>query len=216
MIKSSITSRIPDDLSDDERKVLEKAQRGAHTLEEFYASSVLATSSGKMLGAHVDAAAYKILRDEFIADAGQPADPLEVLMLDQLLWAHHQVGSLHVQASKTNDAAIAEAYSNAAVKLMAESRRTVMALREYRSPVRSNLTVGQQNVAAGGQQLAVITPGDAVRQASGKDILDSELGTNGVVPINGHSRTTITSATRRPSESIETNGSKSRRPAKVG
>ena len=55
---------------------------------------------GSMAGTFtLDGDAFQAYRDRLVTDAGNPADPIEVMLLEQLMLAHHNVGRLHVQAA---------------------------------------------------------------------------------------------------------------------
>jgi hypothetical protein len=102
------------------------------------------------------------------------------MLIQQLLLAHHRIGDLQVQAAKATTTEAAALYSAAAARLMAEFRKTSMALREYRTPVlqKQITVVKQQNLAAGDQQIAYLD-GQAARP-SGRAAKnhDTKLGNN--------------------------------------
>jgi hypothetical protein len=121
---------------------------------------------------------YKLYRDEILAASGNPTDPIEVLLIEEFLWAHHRLGQLHVEAAAAKTKDMIEVYNSAAARLMAELRRSALALREYRSPVPKQVTVvRQQNVAAGDQQIALVEGGQRP-PAQEKNSVQSELGSN--------------------------------------
>jgi hypothetical protein len=70
--------------------------------------------------------------------------------------------------------------NNSAIKLMAEFRRSTLALRDFQTPpaVKHVTVVKQQNVAAGDQQVALIEAG-AADSAPGKQNLHTKLVSNG-------------------------------------
>jgi hypothetical protein len=133
-------------------------ERGALIVKEFTAPATLATLVGKNLKGAVAPPAFKLYRDQLLRDSGQPTDAIEVMLIEQLMWAHHRIGDLHVQASTASSPETFEIYSAAGVRLMAEFRKTSLALREYRSPITpKNVTlVRQQNLAAGNQEIALL------------------------------------------------------------
>ena len=61
--------------------------------------------------------------------AGQPTDPLEIMLIEQLLMAHHRLGMLHTKAATAATVEAGSLYNSAAVRLMAEFRKTSLALR---------------------------------------------------------------------------------------
>jgi hypothetical protein len=72
--------------------------------------------------------------------------------------AHHNVGRLHMQAATAGDPEEARLCNAAAVRLMAEFRRSALALRTYRVPAgpRHFTAVKQLNLAGGSQQIALV------------------------------------------------------------
>ena len=150
--------------------------RGAMVLKEMSASGVLAVVAGKHYKNNVHPASFKKYRDQILAEADNPRDPVEIMLVEQLLWAHHRIGDLHAASAMADSAEVAEVYNSAATRLMSEFRRTSLALREYRAPnIPTQLTVvRQQNLAAGNQQVALID-GTGHSVASGKNTADSEL-----------------------------------------
>ena len=69
---------------------------------------------------------------EFLRDAGATEDPIEVMLLQQIALAHFRVGGLHAQAAETARCEAAKVYNAAAVRLLGELRKTVVALQDYR------------------------------------------------------------------------------------
>ena len=150
--------------------------RGAMVVKETSGPGVLSIVAGKLYKNNVHPASFKKYRDQILAESGSPRDPVEVMLVEQLLWAHFRIGDLHAQSALADSAEIAEVYNSAATKLMGEFRRTGLALREFRSPFvpRQLMVVKQQNVSAGDQQVALID-GTGHSVASGKNTTDSEL-----------------------------------------
>ena len=89
-----------------------------------------------------------------LGEAGDPADPVERMMVEQLLLAHHRLAHLYTQADLAQTPEFARVLHGAANRLLGEFRRLALALRIYRQPPssRSFSVVHQQNVVAGGSQ----------------------------------------------------------------
>jgi hypothetical protein len=102
------------------------------------------------------------------------------MLVDQLVWCHHASGQLLAEAAATVDVKHRESLNNSAIKLMAEFRRSTLALRDFQTPpaVKHVTVVKQQNVAAGDQQVALIEAG-AADSAPGKQNLHTKLVSNG-------------------------------------
>jgi hypothetical protein len=106
---------------------------------EHYASHIAETSSSAfmyfcMAGVfrQADAQAYKIFRDRLLADCGAPADPVEVMLIEQLALAHLNTGRLHFKSATAEDLESARTYGALAIALAGEVRRTALAIRAYR------------------------------------------------------------------------------------
>jgi hypothetical protein len=160
------------------KEALAQYQPQARAIQETANSAVLATCIGKFFGKEFGSCAFKAYHDNVLEAAGQPTDPIEVMLVEQLLMAHHRIGDLHslaASATKTDAAAI---YNAAAVRLMGEFRKTSLALRDYRTPKlpKQVTVVKQQNVAAGDQQVALVEAGSANRPE--KKLVDTEFVSN--------------------------------------
>jgi hypothetical protein len=79
-----------------------------------------------------DVMSYRIYRDRLLADYGDPRDPVVIMLLEQLALAHLNCGQLLRQASEAGTVECASAYLAATARLMAEFRRTALALPAYR------------------------------------------------------------------------------------
>ena len=98
----------------------------------------------------------------------QPKDSLEKLLVDSALLSHFKAAQLMAEASVV-DLQRAEIYLKAAPKFLAEFRKCVLALKEYRSPVvaKQVTVVQQQNVAQRDQQVAcVVADATAMKEVS--------------------------------------------------
>jgi len=163
----------------------------------------------------LDGDAFKAYRDDLMRDAGNPADPIEVMLIEQLMMAHHNVGRLHMQAAAARDPEEARACNAAAVRLMAEFRRSALALRTYRVPAgpRHFTAVKQLNLAGGGQQIALVEgragPGPEAPLSSP----DTELGSTRALGHEEPLRIPQPEAGRgRPEEPVEAAGAHARGP----
>ena len=84
----------------------------------------------------IDQRAYKIYRDDLLADCGNPTDPIEVMIIEQLALAHFGVGLLSCKAANAGKVEAVGVYSGAAARLMGEFRRSALALQAYRAASR--------------------------------------------------------------------------------
>jgi hypothetical protein len=109
-----------------------------------------------------------------------------------------------------------ELYCSAATKLMAEFRRTSLALKEYRGPSlpRQVTLVQQQNLAAGDQQVALID-GTVAENAAGKITDNIKLSNRREALPYEKPQFPIAAADCRPAELAEAQGLHSRRPTAI-
>jgi hypothetical protein len=104
----------------------------AENLHELLGATLLYGASGAFFAGAIDVPTFKIYLDRFLKDAGASTDPLERQLLEQLVLAHHAIGRLHFRAGTCKDASAVTAYLAAVARLMAESRRTTIAVQAYR------------------------------------------------------------------------------------
>lgn len=88
--------------------------------------------AGKLSGTPYDIPTFRAYVEDFVRSAGAPGDPIERLLLEQLALAHHTVGALHFRAGSSKCVDETCACLGAAARLMAEFRRTTLALQSYR------------------------------------------------------------------------------------
>jgi len=150
------------------------SQHQAEAIKQTSAAAVLATCLGKTYGKVIGSNGFKAYVEANLEAAGNPKDPIERMMIEQLLIAHHRIGELHAEAACAENPEVATLYQVTAARLMNEFRKTSLALREYRTPVTSPKVtlVRQQNVASGNQQVAYVNGRDETEEKSPR----SELG----------------------------------------
>ncbi|MCL2647948.1 MAG: hypothetical protein FWD61_13195 [Phycisphaerales bacterium] len=127
-----------------------RAERDAARVRRVLLPSCLAAVIGKpdVLG---DAGIIQAFED-IVADAGAPTDPIERMMLEQLILCHYRLAILQAEASGSKTPESVKIYNAAATRLMSELRKFALALRDYRlGPNRKSVAfIRQQNVAAAG------------------------------------------------------------------
>jgi len=127
--------------------------------------------------------AYVPYMEKTLRDAGNPQDPVEAMMIEQVTIAHHNVGRLLMAAAAAETIEQAKLYNDAATKLLGEFRRLALAIKEYREPTaaRQFTLIRQQNVARE-QQIAMVDGRDAEQGVGGaapadeKTKVDSKIG----------------------------------------
>jgi hypothetical protein len=199
-------------LTEDQRKALAKCCHEASVIEETFGAGILTSISS--LSSQAGPGGFKVYRDRVLAASGAPKDPIEEMFIEQLLWAHHRVASLHVGATLAKGIDQVSALTSASAKLMAEFRKSGLALREYRSPtVPQQLTVvKQQNVAAGNQQVALVEA-EAAGQMLKKRADDTELESKQTFVAHVEPTLTIPTAACREAEPAQTTRTDTRRSA---
>jgi hypothetical protein len=86
-------------------------------------------SHGNMLGPD----AYTKYLQDLVADCGAPRDPVERMILEQLVLAHANIGRLYVKSGMAGQHEEVVGYAAAAGRLTGEFRRLSLALTEYRN-----------------------------------------------------------------------------------
>src|SRR5262245_31788220 len=81
---------------------------------------------------YFDAKGFQAFLDGVIVDAGGPTDPIEVMLLQQLVLAHLRAAQLQAHAGMAEGLEAARLYNAAAARLLAELRKTALALKSYR------------------------------------------------------------------------------------
>jgi hypothetical protein len=84
-----------------------------------------------------------------VEGAGEPRDPLERLLVEQLVLLHHAAGRLVVKAASANTPEASSLLHAAAARLFAEYRKGLLALKDYRSPA---MAAGPQVTVVGNVQ----------------------------------------------------------------
>src|SRR5262249_13198001 len=92
--------------------------------------SMLASALG--MDRYFDATGYRAYLDQIRRDAGSPTDPVEIMLLEQLVLAHLRAAQLQANAGQAEGLEAARLYNGAAARLLAEFRLTALALKAYR------------------------------------------------------------------------------------
>jgi len=110
------------------------------------------------VGNDVGPSGFKVYLDRLLKDSGNPSDPIERMMIEQLALAHHRIAQLHVQAAEADTVDAAKQYMSVAIRLTGELRRMSLAIKQYRQPTTTKqfTVIKQQNVATGDQQVAYL------------------------------------------------------------
>ena len=75
-------------LTTEQQAVMERVQHKANVIRDMaFPAAMAATIS---VAKDVGPAAFKVYLDRLLQDAGNPTDPVEIVLLEQLALAHHQ------------------------------------------------------------------------------------------------------------------------------
>jgi hypothetical protein len=112
----------------DTRTPEEKAEHFRQLADSFFLQASMRSPDGPIFDVHT----FKVYLDDLLKRSGASNDPIEQMLVYQLAQAHFAIGRLHVRASGSRGTVEAVAYTAAAARLMAEFRRTSLALQAYR------------------------------------------------------------------------------------
>jgi hypothetical protein len=118
--------------SDTRELEIDRTEHYARQLRDTVGAVFLHASVGPTLQMTDKPQAFKIYRDALIRAAGNPADPFEIMLIEQVAMAHMNIGRLHYECSLATDAERVKVYGALAVALTGEMRRTILALKVYR------------------------------------------------------------------------------------
>jgi hypothetical protein len=80
-----------------------------------------------------DARAYRIYLANVMRDLGDPKDPIERMLIEQLCLAHFRVAQLHGAAGQANGLEGTKLLNTVAARMLGEMRRTALSLKAYRT-----------------------------------------------------------------------------------
>jgi hypothetical protein len=106
------------------------------TLTEAAGPIYLFASSQQTLKTSCQPEGFLSYRERFLGGCGNPGDPVEVLLIENLMLAYHNIGRLLVLSADTRESEAICAYTAAAARLMAELRRGALTLQDYRAKAR--------------------------------------------------------------------------------
>jgi hypothetical protein len=127
------TRRAPTAGLDSERHLA--AQRASHEAEIIRKAVVPASLATAIRIDQVGPNGYRAYLDLLMKEAGNPTDPIEVMMLEQLVMAHLRIAQLHGSAGQAQGIEAVKILCSAAARLLGEFRRTALAIRAYREGV---------------------------------------------------------------------------------
>lgn len=92
------------------------------------------TAGQAILGDLYDASVYGQYVEDFLREAGNPADPIKKRLIEAFLMAYFHVTQLILKATRTGDPEAAAKYNGSLAKILAELRRLGVAIHELEMP----------------------------------------------------------------------------------
>lgn len=83
-------------------------------------------------GHRIEASGYRLYLNCLLKDAGNPTDPVEIMLLEQLAVCHFRAAQLHGDAGQAEGMEAIEVFNAAAARCTAEVRKIALTLKEYR------------------------------------------------------------------------------------
>ena len=78
------------------------------------------------------AAGCRVYLDDLVRESGNPSDPVEIMLLEQLAMCHQYSIQMQALSKKAEGIEAIELYMSGAARLSGEFRKTALALKEYR------------------------------------------------------------------------------------
>jgi hypothetical protein len=107
-------------------------EQQAAILRDGAGGAYLYGATAAVLGRGVSLPGCQLYLRDFVRQARDSGAPVEAILLEELATTHHLVGQLQVRAGAAGAPQEAQAYLAAAARLMAEVRRTALALQAFR------------------------------------------------------------------------------------
>jgi hypothetical protein len=80
----------------------------------------------------IGAAGCRVYLDDLVRESGNPSDPVEIMLLEQLAMCHQYSIQMQALSKKAEGIEAIELYLSGAARLSSEFRKTALALKEYR------------------------------------------------------------------------------------
>lgn len=90
-------------------------------------------ASALNLDKYFETGAYRTYLAGVMHDLGNPTDPIERMLIEQLCIAHFRVAQLHAGAGQAQGLEATKLLNTVAARMLGEMRRTALSLKTYRS-----------------------------------------------------------------------------------
>jgi hypothetical protein len=129
----------------------------AHNIKHMSGPAYLAATAGYVTGNKIPPEAFRVYLDRLLRDSGNPSDPIERMLIEQIALAHHAIGRHQTRAANAQSPNEGKTYSAAATALLGEFRRLTLTLKKYReASLTPHVTVVKQQNLAQNQQVAFV------------------------------------------------------------
>jgi hypothetical protein len=132
---ASVAAELNQQDLDKERIELDQlVEAQAEELRQFSATTYLIGSVANPIRENVQQPlAYKRYLDQVMEDAGNPGDPIERMLVEQLVLAHHNSARLLMEGVLAEGLEQKKLLNSGSLRLMAEFRHSALALKTYRT-----------------------------------------------------------------------------------
>ena len=80
----------------------------------------------------IETSGCRVYLDDLVRESGNPSDPVEIMLLEQLAMCHQYSIQMQALSKKAEGIEAIELYMSGAARLSSEFRKTALALKEYR------------------------------------------------------------------------------------
>ena len=121
----------PPGLDDTRHAAAQRRANQAAVLRDGVFPVLMGTALG--LDKCFEAGAYKTYLTDVMRDLGDPTDPVERMLVEQLCLVHFRVGQLHGAAGQATGLEAMKLLNTVTARMLGEMRRTALSLKAYRS-----------------------------------------------------------------------------------
>lgn len=126
------TEQPPPGLDQVKHARAQRAARGAELLREGIFPALMASAVG--FENFLETSAFKAYLERFLNDLGNPKNPIERLLAEQMALLHFRVAQLHVDAAQAKSCEAIKMLNSATARLLGEFRRGALTLQALRTP----------------------------------------------------------------------------------
>lgn len=125
-----VPQEAPPGLDGRRHTVAQRAAQQAEILRVAYVPAALAAALN--MDGRIDGNACRIYLDRFLEDAGDPSDPVQRVLLEQVAVLRLRLADLHTQAARAKSVEATKILTGATARLLGEVRRLAVTLRELK------------------------------------------------------------------------------------